>query len=128
MIDEESSGPLEAEVEDEPSVRIAIVHEPQLDHGKVDLFKAFLEKEVFQSTKDVILHLAGVDYVNSIALGLISLAAVMCDKNGIRMVVVCAREEVLKLFVISGLYKAIKIANSLESARLKLAPEASQVP
>jgi anti-anti-sigma factor len=112
----------------EERVKVVTVLEPQIDQAGVDGFKALLEREVFASDLDVILHLEGVEYLSSIALGLISLAAVMIDKRGVRFVVVCSREPVLKLFVISGLYKAVKFSNSVESARHKLASAGSVPP
>jgi len=112
---------LQSSVTDEPGIRVAVIHEPQIDHDRVDAFKAFLERYVFSSEQNIILHLAGVEYLSSVALGLLSLASVMAEKRRLGFVVVCAREEVLKLFVISGLYKAVKISNTVDSAKLKLA-------
>jgi anti-anti-sigma factor len=107
-------------VSEEGSLRVVVIHEPLIDHQHGDAFKLFLEREVFGSPSDVVLHLLGVTYLSSVALGLISLAAVMTEKRGIQFVVVCDREEVLKLFVISGLYKAVKISSSVDSARVKI--------
>jgi anti-anti-sigma factor len=105
---------------DEPGVRIAVIREPQIDHERVEAFRLFLEQQVFSSQLNVILHLDGVEYLSSVALGLISLASVMAEKRNHGFVVVCTREDVLKLFVISGLYKAVMISNTVESAKLKL--------
>lgn len=112
--------PLAAEIHDDPAVRLLVVKEEQLDHEHADSFRTFLEKAVAEAPGHVILQLCDVQQVSSLALGLMSLASVMAEKKGSQFVIVCSREEVLKLFVISGLYKAVKISNSVESARLKL--------
>ena len=112
--------PLAAEIHDDPAVRLLVVNEEQLDHEHADSFRTFLEKAVADAPGHVILQLCNVQQVSSLALGLMSLASVMAEKKGHQFVIVCSREEVLKLFVISGLYKAVKISNSVDSARLKL--------
>ena len=120
LVTESANKPLLAEIHDDPAVRLLVVREENLDHDRADAFRTFLEKAVAESPADVILQLCEVQHVSSLALGLMSLASVMAEKKGSQFVIVCSREEVLKLFVISGLYKAVKISNSVESARLKL--------
>lgn len=112
--------PLAADIHDDAAVRLLVVKEQHLDHDRADAFRTFLESAVAESPGDVILQLCEVKDVSSLALGLMSLASVMAEKKGTQFVIVCSREEVLKLFVISGLYKAVKISNSVESARVKL--------
>lgn len=102
--------------------RHVIISEPTLDLDNHEDFRLLLEAEVFSAVGDVILQLDGIEFISSIALGLISLAAVTVAKRGAQLVVVCSREEVLKLFVVSGLYKGVKIASTVESAQLKLVP------
>jgi anti-anti-sigma factor len=112
--------PLAAEIRDEGAVRLLVVREENLEHERSDAFRSFLENAVADSSIDLILELPQIQHISSLALGLISLASVMAEKKKLQFVVVCSREEVLKLFVISGLYKAVKISNTVESARLKL--------
>lgn len=112
--------PLAADILDDGPVKVLVVKEEHLDHDRADAFRTFLETAVAESSVDLILKLAELKDISSVALGLISLASVMAENKGLQFVVVCSREEVLKLFVISGLYKGVKISNTVESARLKL--------
>lgn len=97
--------------------RFLLLKESSIDVNNIAEFRDLLEKHATEGAGSIVLGLDGVDYMGSVALGMISLASIMVDKRGGKFVVVCAKDPILKLFIVSGLYRVIRIMESLDAAR-----------
>ena len=109
------------EVTNQASFKTVAIKDEVIDFSNISDFRDVLEENAKGADRDVILCLAGVSYIGSVGLGMISLIAVMLDKESRRFVVVCDTEEVKRLFHISGLYRVLKIVDNLASAEKLLA-------
>jgi anti-sigma B factor antagonist len=101
--------------------RVLLLKEKAIDVANIAEFRDLLEKHATEGTGNIVLGLDEVDYMGSVALGMISLASIMVDKRGGSFVVVCSKDPLLKLFIVSGLYRVLRIVESLEAARAYLA-------
>ncbi|MBI3891410.1 MAG: anti-sigma factor antagonist [Candidatus Wallbacteria bacterium] len=100
--------------------RILLLKEKAIDVNNIAEFRDLLEKHATEGTGNIILGLDDVDYMGSVALGMISLASIMVDKRAGKFVVVCGKDSILKLFIVSGLYRVIRIVETLDAARQHL--------
>ncbi len=100
--------------------RILLVKERAIDVQNIAQFRDLLEKHATEGTGNIVLGLDDVNFLGSVALGMISLSSIMVDKRGGKFLILCSKDSILKLFIVSGLYRVIRIVNSLEEARLQM--------
>ncbi len=85
--------------------------------GRLDTLTApLLEKELAEHA-DCILDLAGVEYISSMGLRAIMVAAKRSRENGLNFVLCGLRGDVKEVFEISGFDKLLEIRADLEEAR-----------
>jgi len=101
--------------------RVIVVKDDTIDFSNISDFRDLLDESAKGAECHVILSLVGVNYIGSVGLGMISLIAVMLDKDGRQLVIVCDTEEVKRLFHISGLYRVLKIVDTLAAAEKHIA-------
>ena len=111
---------MRSDIVDHDGYRIVSVGEETIDFANVSDFRDVLDENVKDYTGNVILDLSVVTYIGSVGLGLISLVSVMLDSEGRRFIVVCATDEVRRLFHISGLDRVMTVVETVESAQRRL--------
>lgn len=108
------------EVVREEGLRILRPEEDVIDLNNIEDFRDFLEEHAKSCDDDVILDLGGISYIGSVGLGMISLVGIMLGKEKRAFVIVAERDDIVRLFHISGLYRVLKIVDGLDAARRHL--------
>ena len=103
-------------IDNQDSYTVIAIKDEVIDFNNISDFRDVLDENAKGTEKNVILNLAGVNYIGSVGLGMISLVSVMLSKEKRELVVVCDTEEVKRLFHISGLYRVLKIVEELSAA------------
>lgn len=108
---------MKSEVVVEGNVRILRPLEDVIDLSNIEEFRDALEANSRESGAGLILDLCQVSYIGSVGLGMISLVGIMLEKEGRGFAIAADREEVLRLFTISGLCKVLRIVGTVGEAR-----------
>jgi anti-sigma B factor antagonist len=89
--------------------------------GEVDVFTAPQLREalvaaVDGSSRNVVVDLQGVDFLDSTGLGVLVAGLKRVRQHGGELSLVCTREHILKILDITGLVKVLKVYDSVEAA------------
>lgn len=104
----------------EEGLRILRPLDEVIDLNNIEEFRDLLEENARGCEDDVILDLGAVSYIGSVGLGMISLVGIMLGKEERGFVIVADRDDIVRLFHISGLYRVLKIVDGLDAARRHL--------
>lgn len=90
--------------------------------GEIDVYtspqlKQSLVAALDEGCVDVVVDLEGVSFIDSSGLGVLVSGLRRVKERGGSMRIVCTREQVLKIFRITGLDKVFPIFSSLEEAQ-----------
>jgi anti-sigma B factor antagonist len=88
--------------------------------GEVDVFTAPQLREALvgvieEGSRDVIVDLQGVDFLDSTGLGVLVAGLKRVRQYGGDLSLVCTREHILKILDITGLVKVLRVYDSVEA-------------
>ena len=88
--------------------------------GEVDVFTAPQLREALvgaieQGSRDVVVDLQGVDFLDSTGLGVLVAGLKRVRQYGGDLSLVCTREHILKILDITGLVKVLRVYDSVEA-------------
>ena len=89
----------------------------EIDHHFVDETKKLIDKKASESgVKNIVFNFENVDFMDSAGIGMIIGQYKFTTQKGGITSVACLSENLKRIMMISGLYRIIKIYNSVEEA------------
>ncbi len=89
----------------------------EIDHHFADEVKKSIDNQaISEGKRNIIFNLKNVDFMDSAGIGMIIGRYKLTTKNGGITSVACLSENLKRIMMISGLYRIIKIYNTVEEA------------
>ena len=89
-----------------------------IDHHYAEMAKEAIEKEVKEKEiKNIIFDFSNVNFMDSAGIGMIIGRYKYTKNKGGRTAVACLSKNLKKIMVLSGLYRIVKIYDSIEDAQ-----------
>lgn len=93
----------------------------ELDAYTAPDFRDALEAQLEQGHATIVVDMGGLSYLDSTGLGILVGTAKRCRQAGGDLAVVCNRDNLLKIFNISGTQEILNVVPSLQDALERLA-------
>jgi anti-sigma B factor antagonist len=92
----------------------------ELDLYSADAFRAALDDALDEGAQRVAIDLSGVDFIDSVALGVLANGMKRLRTVGGGLAVISSKQEIVRVFEITGLDRMLVLAPSLPDALARL--------